>query len=96
MTLTKSNIKAHIKERIDDKYLEFMQDLCNVSVSHSEIAKKWDLCPSTLTKWVDVLGYHHTGEVKRQLRQAYARDQRIKERQEKTKQLINTIMRLNK
>ena len=87
----KSTLKERLKERFGDKYLEFMSDITNIKFTHKELSEKWNVAEGTLTKWIDTLGYCHTGTVKFQMRSAYRIAARVKRRQETAIQMLNII-----
>jgi hypothetical protein len=87
----KCTLKEKLKERFGDKYLEFMSDLSNIKYTHIELSKKWNVTECTIGKWIETLGYAHTGRVKAQIRVAYKIAARVKRRQETTIQMLNII-----
>jgi len=91
MSITK--LKEKIKERFGDKYLEFMTDLSNISLTHKAISEKWKLNATTLSNWVDVLGYVHTGDIKKRLRNQYRIEKRVRAREETGRQMLELLKR---
>ena len=89
---TKANIKETIKNTVGESiYPQFMIDLNNISFSHVDLAKKYNLSEHKIGKWVSVLGYVHTAEVKRKIRNHYRIAKRVKQRQETAIQIFNIL-----
>ena len=85
--------KYKLKTLFGDKYLQFMSDLNNISLTHNEISKKWNVKKRSLSVWINDLGYVHTGFIKMKLRNHYAIQKRVKERQEKMKKIISLLQK---
>jgi hypothetical protein len=89
---TKNNIKDYIKNAVgEEKYLQFMNDLSNISISQVELSEKYNISTGILRKWTDVLGYSHTAEIKQKLRNHYRIARRVKQRQETAIQIFNIL-----
>ena len=84
-------LKEYLKERFGEQYLEFMSDLTNIKFTNKELAIKWKVSASAITKWIDALGYCHTAKVKSQMRIAYKIAARVKRRQETAIQMLNIL-----
>ena len=89
----KSKLKEKLKTRFGDKYLEFMSDLSNVSLTHKSVVEKWKVGSSTIKQWIDVLGYTHDGRTKQLLRGHYKVAKRIRAREETGRQMIELLKR---
>jgi hypothetical protein len=87
----KSTLKEKLQERFGDKYLEFMNDLSNIKFTHKELSEKWNVAECTIGKWIETLGYCHTGTIKAKMRVAYRIAARVKRRQETAIQMLNII-----
>jgi DNA-binding MurR/RpiR family transcriptional regulator len=91
MNITKR--KEKIKERFGEKYLEFMQDLSNISFTHKHLSEKWKVSVATIHKYIEDLGYHRTGHVKMQIRNTYKVQRRVKEREETMKKIMKILVK---
>ena len=91
--MTPDKRKETLKRRFGDRYLEFMTDLNNVAMSHADIAMKWEIDRSLISRYVDDLGYSHTGRIKQNLRTTYAIQKRIRQRQETARQMMRLFQR---
>ena len=94
--LTKEELKRNLVVRFGGKYLDFMQDLSNIKYTAAQLSEKWDVTPGALAYWVKILGYSRDFYVKNRLRNHYRIAASVKARQEKTRQLMSFINRLNK
>jgi hypothetical protein len=91
--MTPNERKEMLKNKFGDKYLEFMNDLSNVSLTHISIGKKWGIDDGMVGRYVQDLGYAHTGKIKRLLRIGYRVQQRVKARQETSRQIMEVLKR---
>ena len=87
----KENLKNRLKERFGDNYMQFMNDMSNVSFTHLDIGNKWKVNPGVISTWVKVLGYTHTGAIKQKIRVAYRIQQRVKNRDEVNKKIFQIL-----
>lgn len=88
-------LKDRIKIIIGDaEYLTFMARFSGSTESVKNLAKSYGLEPSTLTKWANVLGYRD-GKTKQALRGYYRRLEKIRERDKRTKKLMNYLFKVN-
>jgi len=84
-------LKSRLKERFGDRYLEFMHDLSNYQLSHKDLRIKWNVSESTITRWINILSYSRTGNIKMLLRNQVKVNQRVKKRQETAAKILKLI-----
>lgn len=89
MNITKR--KETLKERFGDRYMEFMNDLSNITIPHIELSKKWNISTTSLQRIVDDLKYSRTGRIKQAIRTTYRINRRIKKRREVMNKFLDMI-----
>lgn len=95
-TDSKAALRRYLNERFGEKYLEFMQDLSNITFTSKKLNEKWHVGYQTLARWTDILGYTRDFKTKQQLRVYYRVAARVKARHAKTEKLMSFITNLNK
>lgn len=88
--------KELIKNRFQEKYLEFMQDFNNINFTLKMLKDKYGVNQATLARWTDNLNYHRTFRIKRLIQSTIRISKRVKARKDASSKLINFIMNLNK
>lgn len=84
-------LKARLKERFGDRYLEFMNDLSNYQIKQKDLCLKWEVSDSAIRNWIDILGYHRTGDIKQRMRNQVKVDKRVRKRRETANKILKMI-----
>ena len=87
----KNTIKIVIGEK---EYVKFLSRLAGGIEPLKNIAKAYGLDSSTVSRWANGLGYRDA-KTKQALRGYYRRLERIKEREKKTKKLMEYLFKVN-